>query len=263
MRCGASNVCPYCAWLTAVENSLVLGIDARERQPTVGFTLTTHRQDFDRQRFTRCVGWLFEEVRKRYGSHVAYCMLIEWSTGRGGHGRLLHGHGLLKGLNAAAITTCAAERKRSRCGVCDECWMSNLWEALTDGAWRVELRELRTAGGAIAYTAGHHHKREQAPPPNMRGVKRMRPSQRYFERPIGELREEARGTIAAKSSQRAALAALVGADLDDSERSDVLEALLAREEGRPPPRAAKIRQDGAVVALSDGAVLEAGAAARG
>src|SRR3954454_18706055 len=92
---------------------------------------------------------------------------MEWTTGLHSPGRRPHMHALVKGLpgEAAAALEPAISAK---------------WERLTGGAWLVEARELRTPGGAIAYMVGHHHKREQAPPPSMRGVKRMRPSRGYF-----------------------------------------------------------------------------------
>lgn len=179
VRCGRSNSCPACAWLASVENVGVVAIDAREEQPTVGMTLTTRRADFDMVKYRRAVAHLFKWLRREFGPELAYLLLMEWTTGSGGHGRLPHGHLLVKRLPASLDLSPGCQLWRD---------VKAHWETYT-GAWRVELRELRTPGGAIAYMVGHHHKGEQAPPEGWSG-KRFRPSQNYFVRPIAELREE-------------------------------------------------------------------------
>lgn len=180
MRCGRSNSCPACAWLAAVENVGVVAIDARASQPRVGMTLTTREAGFDMARYRRAVSEVFRWLRREYGSEVAYLLLMEWTTGAGGHGRLPHGHLLVKHLPPDLDLSLGCDLWRQ---------LKARWEHHT-GAWRVELRELRTPGGAIAYMVGHHHKGEQAPPEGWSG-KRFRPSRNYFERPIAELRGEA------------------------------------------------------------------------
>lgn len=181
VRCGRSNSCPACAWLAAVENVGVVAIDAREEQPTVGMTLTTRRADFDLVRYRRAVFAIFRWLRAEFGPDVAYLLLMEWTTGSGGHGRLPHGHLLVKRMPAEIDLSPGCQLWRE---------LKQRWERHT-GAWRVELRELRTAGGAIAYMVGHHHKGEQAPPESFTG-KRFRPSKNYFGRPIEDLRRESR-----------------------------------------------------------------------
>jgi hypothetical protein len=181
VRCGRSNSCPACAWLAAVENVGVVAIDAREEQPTVGMTLTTRSASFDMVRYRRAVFAVFRWLRREFGSDVAYLLLMEWTQGLGGHGRLPHGHLLVKRLPSDVDLSPGCELWRE---------LKRRWESHT-GAWRVELRELRTPGGAIAYMVGHHHKQEQAPPDGWSG-KRFRPSQNYFARPIADLRQEAR-----------------------------------------------------------------------
>jgi hypothetical protein len=181
VRCGRSNSCPKCAWLAAAENVAVVAIDSREEQPTVGMTLTTRRADFDLARYRRAVESVFRWLRREFGSDVAYLLMMEWTTGSGGHGRLPHGHLLVKRLPADVDLSAGCDLWRQ---------LKARWERHT-GAWRVELRELRTPGGAIAYMVGHHHKSEQAPPEGWSG-KRIRPSQNYFVRSVVELRQEAR-----------------------------------------------------------------------
>lgn len=181
VRCGCSNSCPKCAWLAAVENVAVVALDARDEQPTVGMTLTTRSPDFDMDRYARAVADVFRWLRREFGPEVAYLLMMEWTTGIGGHGRLPHGHLLVKRLPAELDLSPGCDLWRQ---------LKARWEKHT-GAWRVELRELRTPGGAIAYMVGHHHKGEQAPPAGFTG-KRTRPSQNYYVRPIAELRQEAR-----------------------------------------------------------------------
>jgi hypothetical protein len=181
VRCKASNRCPYCAWLAASENVAVVALDATDEQPTVGMTLTTRDPDFDMTRFRDAARDLFRWLRHQYGSELAYLMLMEWTTGSGGHGRLPHAHVLVKRLPAGVDL-----------GPGCQLWqdVKARWERLT-GAWRVELRKLLSPGGAVGYMVGHHHKREQAPPEGWSG-KRFRPSKNYFVQPIAELREQVR-----------------------------------------------------------------------
>lgn len=237
-RCGAPNLCPYCAWRTAVENVAIVGIDARENSaPTVGMTLTTHRADFDRCRFTRAVAELIGRfLRPLAGVPIEYLGNVEWSTGSGGRGRMLHMHVLLKGFPLELLSDCGEHRyRRQRCGRCMECQLSLRWEKITGGAWKVDLRELRSAGGAVAYMVGHHHKQSQSPPAGLRGIKRHRPSRGYYSRPVGELREQARRVTAASAQNRQLLDRLAGFDASPEARDDLLAVLLEREQARPAP----------------------------
>jgi hypothetical protein len=206
VRCGRSNSCPKCAWLAAIENVAVVALDARVSQPRVGMTLTTRDPNFDAGRYRRAVRAIFQWLRRTYGSQVAYLLMMEWTTGTGGHGRLPHSHLLVKGLpdNLDLSPGCDLWRE-----------LKARWEHET-GAWRVELRELRSAGGAIAYMVGHHHKGEQAPPEGWSG-KRFRPSQNYFATPIADLR------IQARAERKRAIALLTLAQ----ERGDVMLELAA------------------------------------
>lgn len=104
---------------------------------------------------------------------------LRWPPPAGGH-RRVHQHALLKRADASAAAALEPE-------------LAELWRSRT-GASRVELRELRTPAGAIAYLAHHHHKRDQAPPPGFRG-RRLRPSKNYYSKPISDLREEAKAVL--------------------------------------------------------------------
>lgn len=181
VRCGRSNSCPACAWLAAVENVGVVMIDSREEQPRAGMTLTTRDPKFSMKRYREAVRFTFRWLRGEFGRDLAYLLLMEWSTGSGGHGRLPHGHLLIKRVPDDVDLSAGCDLWRQ---------LKSRWERYT-GAWMVELRELRTPGGAIAYMVGHHHKGEQAPPAGWSG-KRFRPSLNYFAQPIPWLREQAR-----------------------------------------------------------------------
>jgi hypothetical protein len=185
-RCKASNRCGYCGQVSAIENAAVLRLDAESdtgRRPTVGITLTTKDPLTDGQlRIYTASFW--RAFRQRWG-RVEYCGFVEWTTGkarRAGGVRRTHVHYLVKDL-------------RPDVELADvEAWVRVEWKKLA-GAWVVEARELRTPAGAIAYLALHHQKREQAPPRGWSG-KRLRPSKGYFNRPVRELRSEARLRLA-------------------------------------------------------------------
>jgi hypothetical protein len=211
VACKASNSCPHCSRLVALENAEVLKLDAEQGDaPAYGVTLTTHRPITDAElRDATAVFW--RAFRRRWGRAVEYCGFVEWTTGtaKGSGGRRrIHVHYLIKGLalGPGEVVSRADERARAirsgqafarsvpctcnRPSSCVECWTRAEWRALS-GAWVVEARELRTVGGATAYLALHHEKAQQAPPKGWSG-KRFRPSKGYFNAPIAELRAEAR-----------------------------------------------------------------------
>lgn len=229
VRCGRSNSCPACAWLASVENVGVVAIDAREEQPRVGMTLTTRRADFDLARYRTAVAQLFKWLRREFGEDVAYLLLMEWTTGSGGHGRLPHGHLLIKRLPADLDLSPGCDLWRD---------VKRRWERST-GAWRVELRELRTAGGAIAYMVGHHHKGEQAPPEGWSG-KRFRPSQNYFVRPVVDLRAEARRERL-RSMALLELAEIHG-DVLLELAADTIESMVDELIGDEPPELVRVQE---------------------
>lgn len=196
VRCGSPNRCDYCAMLTACENAVVLRLDAfdcasldlppeRREFATVALTTTTWRPGVTFDGLKRAELALWQHVRRENGKDVAYCGFLEWTTGTGarsGGRRRPHLHHLVKrlpwheGLEARV----------------SELWREYSRKYAGDGAWRVECRPLYTPMGAIAYLVLHHHKREQGPPPGTKHTKRLRPSRNFFNRPIPELRGEAR-----------------------------------------------------------------------
>jgi len=211
--------------IAAFENALVVRLDAfgGSSFPTWALTTTTHRPDFERERLRQCEKTLFRYLRAEYGRSIEYLGFVEFTTGRGrssGGFRRPHVHHLVKGLG---------EPDRARAAEL-EAWVSQTWRRLTGGAWRVECRPLRTPMGAIAYLALHHHKREQQPPKGWSG-KRFRPSRGYFERPIADLRAEARALL----RDRRIEAQLVDAwNVPDGFDGSILDELL--EEALPAAR---------------------------
>lgn len=202
--------------LTALENALVVRLDALdgERYPTWGLTTTTARPGFSQAELRQCEKTLFRYLRRDYGRDVQYLGFVEFTTGRAtssGGVRRPHVHHLVKGLGRPD-----AQRQAELEG-----YVSSVWLRLTRDAWRVECRPLRTPMGAVAYLALHHHKREQQPPAGWSG-KRFRPSRGYFNRPVGELRAEARALLRDERIESALMDAFDLPDVIDSGTLDDL-----------------------------------------
>lgn len=268
--CGASNLCDYCAWRVARENIAVMAMDS-VRHPDdfarVNFTLTTNRQSFKPEQFKNAYREVFRYLRHdRFdGLALRQLGLMEWTTGSGGHGRLPHIHGLLKGLDPSLATTCGAEHRRDRCGTCEECLLSLRWEKLTGGAWKVEMREIRKPAGMTAYVIAHHHKKAQGPPPWAKGVKRFRPAIATKERAgffldgVTALRKEAREASANDAKVKAAQDRLMALDLDPSDLdcigNELFDDFLEQQHAQAPAIAVKRHANGALVSLSTGEVV--------
>lgn len=215
VRCAAPNCCPYCAWLTATENVSVVYLDARDEHPTVGMTLTTRDVDFDMERLRLAFAVLFKWLRREFGPDLAYLALMEWTTGDHTPGQRPHAHVLLKRLPDDVDLSDGSPLEQE---------VSARWKSYT-GAWVVDVRRLRTPGGAVGYMVGHHHKRQQAPPAGWSG-KRFRPSKNYFVQPIASLREQARANRR-RSIARWALGRRYGPDLDLMDVEALIDAELA------------------------------------
>lgn len=211
LRCGASNRCRYCSWLTAVENATVVALDAADDMPRVGFTLTTRAAHTPPEKFRNDVRLAFRAIRRRWPD-AEYLGQIEFTTGEGtrsGGARRIHQHGLLKGVPPDDLPSV-------------EDVLRSVWKART-GAHRVEAHELHKPAGAIAYLVNHHQKTAQAPPKGWSG-KRFRPSRGYFAAPVSQLRERAKATLADKRAEHA-----IRRLLDSAMAWDVLDALEAEE----------------------------------
>lgn len=234
--CGRSNSCSYCAWKAVAQNMAVVALDAKVRQPRHGITLTTRDPAFSPERYRDAMRQWFRWLRSEVGE-AEYLALIEHTV----RTRLMHQHTLVKGLPD---------------GDCDELWREGkrLWEKLT-GAYRIEIRELRTPAGAIAYMVAHHHKGEQAPPPWWSG-KRFRPSRRYFHRPVKGLREQVkrRHALRARVEQLVRDAHEAGVELDELERRDL-------EQTVEPARVQVVRverHESGLLVDENGSVIERG-----
>lgn len=223
LRCGASNKCRYCAKLSAFENALVVRLDALEGAswPTWGLTTTT-REPWTKEIAPERAAMLrdaerklFQQLRReqaREGRRVEYLGFVEFTTPDDDGGRRGHVHHLVKGLGRPD------EERAAKL----EADVSKMWLRYTDEAWRVECRPLRSPMGSIAYLALHHHKDEQRPPEGWSG-KRFRPSRGYFERPVPELRAEARELVADRRIERELVSAW---DVPDRFDGGLLDELL-------------------------------------
>jgi hypothetical protein len=165
-------------------------------------TLTTVDPQRDLSAFRKDTEQVFRLVRRHLGADVGYLGMMEWTTGTGrrsgGH-RRAHQHVLLKRCEPAAAEALEGAVRA-------------VWEART-GASRVEIRALRSVAGATAYLLHHHNKWSQAPPAGFRG-KRLRPSKNYYERPVAEMRAEARALLLSRRLRRAAARSLTWEQLE-------------------------------------------------
>lgn len=188
LRCQRRD-CSYCGWLRDLEDATCLFLDARDHeQPTLAITLTTVTpwEQLDPAAYREASKQLWRALRAVYG-RVEYCGLIEFTTGRAarsGGRRRMHGHYLVKGIDPGEVLAV-------------EAIVREVWSRCT-GAYVVEVSELRSAGGAIAYMGLHHRKPEQAAPAGWRGM-RLRASQGYWGVPVADLRERARRHLAIRA----------------------------------------------------------------
>lgn len=161
-------------------------LDARVEAPTVCITLTTHDPDTTAAVYREGSAAVVKRLRRRYG-RLEYFGAIEFTTGkakRSGGRRRLHGHYLVKGLDPLLVLDV-------------EQLVRETWNRCT-GAWRIEVAALVSPGAALGYLGLHHRKPSQAPPAEWRGMTE-RASRGYWSRPIAELRELARGELAAEA----------------------------------------------------------------
>jgi hypothetical protein len=188
VSCGCPNLCRYCSWRVALENAVVVKMDAEIRLPEIGFTLTTKATHTAPATFRNDVRLAFRALRRRFPG-AQYLGQIEFTTGEGTHSggaRRIHQHGLLKGV--------PRERAEEVGAILREVWHQRT------GAHRVEAHELHRPAGAIAYLVNHHQKSAQTPPKGWSG-KRLRPSKGYYEHPIAAMRERAKAILSAKVAE--------------------------------------------------------------
>jgi hypothetical protein len=206
VRCGASNRCDYCAMLSAVENSVVLQLDAFDGDfARVAITTTTWKPYVDPRSLANAERQLWRALRRDFPM-LDYCGVLEWTPGTaltsGGHRRPHIHHGVKRMTYDPVDAVVVGEDDWGNSIERLPRWeshVSTLWRRYSpDGAWRVECAPLRSPMGMIRYMILHHYKRSQAPPPGTRNVKRLRPSigtmtrPGYFNRPVAEYRAQAR-----------------------------------------------------------------------
>ncbi|HEY8705186.1 MAG TPA: hypothetical protein VIL98_10555 [Gaiellaceae bacterium] len=207
--------------LSAFENALVVRLDALEGRlyPTWSLTTTTAKP-WTLVRHVEVMAdlntaekMLWKWMRRDLGLPVEYLGFVEFTTGESARDGLRrpHKHHLVKGLGRPSDGRLVALESQ----------VSEKWKLYTRGAWRVECRPLRTPMGAVAYLALHHNKLEQNPPEGWKG-KRFSPSRGYFERPIAELRAEARALMADERVEAALIDAFNVPDVIDEGTLDDL-----------------------------------------
>lgn len=177
-RCRATNLCPYCARLFAVETSEMLLLDAMEYAPTL-YVVLTAREHLDHSHLKRHLTQLRRSLRKTWAG-------IEWAALREYQGRgALHVNLMVKGVPVEHV-----ERfRRSLCNV----WCSRADAEPVGQYVGVIADEL----GVVKYVTLHFMKESQAPGLGWRGH-RFSCTRGYLVRPAAVMREEARTSLRLK-----------------------------------------------------------------
>lgn len=178
VRCRATNRCPYCARLFAVETSEMLMLDAMEHAPSV-YVVLTARELLDRAVCRRHLTQLRRSLRKRWPG-IEWAVIVEFQR-RGA----LHLNLLVKGVPAAEV-----DELRDRAV---KLWCSRV-DAEPQGQFVGEISE---AGGLVRYIALHFLKESQAPPLGWRSH-RFSCTRGYLVRPASAMRAEARRALRLK-----------------------------------------------------------------
>lgn len=219
-RCRATNLCPYCARLFAVETSEMLQLDAMEDAPTL-YVVLTARELLDRRVCTDHLRQLRRSLRKRWPS-IRWAVLVEFQK-RGA----MHLNLMVKGVPVD-------ERQELHEAVC-ELWCSRV-DARPAGQWSDVMAD---ALGVVRYVTLHFMKPAQAPPIGWRGH-RYSSTRDYLVRPAAELREEARRSLRLKRLLDA------GVDLEEAElelaiATSTTWSLRSSLSGPPDPRRAAVQ----------------------
>lgn len=198
----------------------MVGLDSEVRQPRVVSTFTT-RDRVTPATIREASSYILKLVRSEIGP-VEYCHFLEFTTGRAersGGVRRPHLHTLWKGLDpedgpvVSAIAAHVLER--------------------VSGAYRQEVEEIRTPGGAMHYVASHHMKESQAPPTWWPRSRRVRPSKGYWSWPGGQ--KQLRELAQAKVRERRIVRQLEGAMEQQNVPEEVLWEVLDDVLAQPPP----------------------------
>ena len=177
-RCRATNLCPYCARLFAVETSEMLLLDALEDAPTL-YVVLTAREHLTRAECTGHLRHLRRTLRARW-PHVRWATTVEFQK-RGA----LHLNLLVKGVDRD-------ELEEFHAAICGE-WCGRV-DAELSGQWSDVMGD---AVGVVQYVSLHFMKSSQAPAIGWRGH-RYSSSRDYLVRPASVMRLEARRALRLK-----------------------------------------------------------------
>jgi len=177
-RCRATNLCPYCARLFAIETSEMLLLDALEYAPTL-YVVLTAREHLTRADTYGHLRQLRRALRKVWPT-VTWAVLVEFQK-RGA----LHLNLMVKGVGVEDVEA---------------------FRACTVGVWcsRVDAEPQSQYVGVIAdelgvvkYVTLHFMKASQAPAIGWKGH-RYSAMRDYLVRPAAVMREEARASLREK-----------------------------------------------------------------
>jgi hypothetical protein len=184
-RCKATNLCDYCARLSAVENAEVLAMDAMTNTaPALWSVLTTRTATIDTGSFQRAREAVMRATRRRWPD-AERAQLIEFTTGLGTHSggdRRPHWNDTWKGVPAAD-----GEELQD---VIATAWCARV-DAEPVGQ---HVQAIHETGGLMRYLALHFQKESQQPPAGWRGH-RFRTTRGYLAVPLEHARDQARQAL--------------------------------------------------------------------
>ena len=184
-RCGATNLCSYCARLAAVENAELLALDALAGSaPEVWMVLTTRTATLNTKQFWKARELVLRALKRRWPA-CEYAVLVEFTTGygtRSGGRRRPHWNWLLKGI--------PADDAQAALEVASAIWCANV-DAKPGGQYVGTVGEF---GGLMRYLALHFQKESQAPPAGWRGHRLLK-SRGYLASSTPEARAAAKTSL--------------------------------------------------------------------
>lgn len=194
VRCGL-NGCYGCYAIKSFDRAQMVYEDALVVQPGYAITLTTRAPVWDAAVYREGKRQGLRVLRAAFdGGELGRVEMLEFmeqtsgtAPSSGGHKRG-HGHNLVKGIPPGA----ALEIERLLVGTKQKPWP---WRRIV-GAWQINVSELQSAGGAVAYLtlnlALEKGKAVQAPINLPKGTRTLRPTRGYWSLPVAELKERAR-----------------------------------------------------------------------